>query len=82
MIDTGLIPVFYHADVEIASRIVQACLEGGECKTNMCFGDGMYDTWYCTRMCRTDDDCNTDLPCQRSRLYGELIVDLCIMPRP
>jgi 2-dehydro-3-deoxyphosphogluconate aldolase / (4S)-4-hydroxy-2-oxoglutarate aldolase len=29
MIDTGLIPVFYHQDVEVASQIVTACLEAG-----------------------------------------------------
>jgi len=29
MIDTGLVPVFYHQDVEVASRIVTACLEAG-----------------------------------------------------
>lgn len=29
MIETGLVPVFYHADIEVAVRIVQACLEGG-----------------------------------------------------
>lgn len=29
MIETGLVPVFYHPDVEVASRIVDACLEGG-----------------------------------------------------
>jgi 2-dehydro-3-deoxyphosphogluconate aldolase/(4S)-4-hydroxy-2-oxoglutarate aldolase len=29
MIETGLVPVFYHPDVEVASRIVEACLEGG-----------------------------------------------------
>jgi 2-dehydro-3-deoxyphosphogluconate aldolase/(4S)-4-hydroxy-2-oxoglutarate aldolase len=29
MLDTGLVPVFYHADVEIAAQIVNACAEGG-----------------------------------------------------
>ncbi|HEX6302939.1 MAG TPA: hypothetical protein VFZ76_02035, partial [Anaerolineales bacterium] len=29
MIETGLVPVFYHGDVEVAIQIVQACLEGG-----------------------------------------------------
>ncbi len=29
MIGTGLIPLFYHKDVEVAARIVEACLEGG-----------------------------------------------------
>lgn len=29
MIDTGLVPVFYHLDVEVASQIVTACLEAG-----------------------------------------------------
>lgn len=29
MIETGLVPVFYHGDVEVAVRIVEACLEGG-----------------------------------------------------
>ncbi len=29
MIETGLVPVFYHRDVDVAARIVEACLEGG-----------------------------------------------------
>ncbi|GAB4437778.1 MAG: bifunctional 4-hydroxy-2-oxoglutarate aldolase/2-dehydro-3-deoxy-phosphogluconate aldolase [Anaerolineae bacterium] len=29
MIDLGLIPVFYHKDVEVAKKIVTACAEGG-----------------------------------------------------
>lgn len=29
MIGTGLVPLFYHNDVEVAARIVEACLEGG-----------------------------------------------------
>jgi len=29
MIADGLVPVFYNADVEVAARIVQACVEGG-----------------------------------------------------
>jgi 2-dehydro-3-deoxyphosphogluconate aldolase/(4S)-4-hydroxy-2-oxoglutarate aldolase len=29
MIETGLVPVFYHGDVEVAVQIVRACLEGG-----------------------------------------------------
>ncbi len=29
MIDTGLIPVFYNQDVEVASQIVAACLDSG-----------------------------------------------------
>lgn len=29
MITTGLVPVFYHDDVETASEIVRACLDGG-----------------------------------------------------
>jgi 2-dehydro-3-deoxyphosphogluconate aldolase / (4S)-4-hydroxy-2-oxoglutarate aldolase len=29
MIETGLVPVFYHGDVDVATRIVEACLEGG-----------------------------------------------------
>ncbi len=29
MIDNGLVPLFFHNDVEVATRIVQACLEGG-----------------------------------------------------
>ncbi|NLF01743.1 MAG: bifunctional 4-hydroxy-2-oxoglutarate aldolase/2-dehydro-3-deoxy-phosphogluconate aldolase, partial [Anaerolineales bacterium] len=27
--DLGLVPVFYHADVETACRVVRACAEGG-----------------------------------------------------
>lgn len=29
MIDTGLVPVFYHRDAQVAIRIADACLEGG-----------------------------------------------------
>lgn len=29
MIDTGLVPVFYHADIEVASKIVSALAEAG-----------------------------------------------------
>jgi 2-dehydro-3-deoxyphosphogluconate aldolase/(4S)-4-hydroxy-2-oxoglutarate aldolase len=29
MVGTGLVPVFYHADVEVATRIVEALLDGG-----------------------------------------------------
>jgi len=29
MVDTGLVPVFYHADVDVATRIVEALLDGG-----------------------------------------------------
>lgn len=29
MIDTGLIPVFYHSDVEITKQVVKACYKGG-----------------------------------------------------
>jgi 2-dehydro-3-deoxyphosphogluconate aldolase/(4S)-4-hydroxy-2-oxoglutarate aldolase len=29
MLSTGLVPVFYHNDVEIATRVIKACLEGG-----------------------------------------------------
>jgi 2-dehydro-3-deoxyphosphogluconate aldolase/(4S)-4-hydroxy-2-oxoglutarate aldolase len=29
MVDTGLVPVFYNGDVEVAKKIVAACAEGG-----------------------------------------------------
>ncbi len=29
MMDTGIVPVFYHADTEIAKQVVKACYEGG-----------------------------------------------------
>lgn len=29
MIETGLVPVFYHSDVEVAKKIVAACVAGG-----------------------------------------------------
>lgn len=29
MLDAGLVPVFYHADVEVAKKIVTACVAGG-----------------------------------------------------
>ncbi len=29
VIDTGLVPVFYHGDVEVAKGVVNACVAGG-----------------------------------------------------
>ena len=29
MVETGLVPVFYHSDIEIAKKIVEACAAGG-----------------------------------------------------
>lgn len=29
MIETGVVPVFYHADLEISKQVVKACYEGG-----------------------------------------------------
>jgi 2-dehydro-3-deoxyphosphogluconate aldolase/(4S)-4-hydroxy-2-oxoglutarate aldolase len=29
MIETGLVPLFYHHDVEVAEKAVRACLDGG-----------------------------------------------------
>lgn len=29
MINTGVVPVFYHADAEVAKQVVKACYEGG-----------------------------------------------------
>ncbi len=29
MIETGLVPLFYNGDIEVATRIVQACIDGG-----------------------------------------------------
>jgi 2-dehydro-3-deoxyphosphogluconate aldolase/(4S)-4-hydroxy-2-oxoglutarate aldolase len=29
IVETGLVPVFYHADVEVAKKIVEACAAGG-----------------------------------------------------
>ena len=29
IIDTGLVPVFYHADIEVAKQIAKACADGG-----------------------------------------------------
>jgi 2-dehydro-3-deoxyphosphogluconate aldolase/(4S)-4-hydroxy-2-oxoglutarate aldolase len=29
MMDTGLVPVFYHPDVEVVKNVVKACLKGG-----------------------------------------------------
>jgi 2-dehydro-3-deoxyphosphogluconate aldolase / (4S)-4-hydroxy-2-oxoglutarate aldolase len=29
MVETGLIPVFYHQDVEVAKKVVEACVAGG-----------------------------------------------------
>lgn len=29
MIETGLVPLFYHDDPDVAARVIQACLDGG-----------------------------------------------------
>lgn len=29
ILDSGMIPIFYHDDVEIAKRVIDACIEGG-----------------------------------------------------
>ena len=29
MVETGIVPVFYHSDIEIAKQVVKACYEGG-----------------------------------------------------
>lgn len=29
MKETGMVPVFYHSDIEIAKQVVKACYEGG-----------------------------------------------------
>jgi 2-dehydro-3-deoxyphosphogluconate aldolase/(4S)-4-hydroxy-2-oxoglutarate aldolase len=29
MIDTGMVPVFYHADIEVARKVAAACMAGG-----------------------------------------------------
>lgn len=29
MVDTGIVPVFYHADTEVAKKVLKACYEGG-----------------------------------------------------
>ena len=29
MSSTGMVPVFYHKDVEVAKKVVKACYEGG-----------------------------------------------------
>jgi 2-dehydro-3-deoxyphosphogluconate aldolase/(4S)-4-hydroxy-2-oxoglutarate aldolase len=29
MMDQGVIPVFYHPDVEVCSKVIQACANGG-----------------------------------------------------
>jgi len=29
VVQTGLVPVFYHSDVEVAKQIVAACAQGG-----------------------------------------------------
>jgi len=29
MVETGLVPVFYHSDVEVAKKIIEACAAGG-----------------------------------------------------
>ena len=29
MIDQGVIPVFYHPDVEVCTKVIQACADGG-----------------------------------------------------
>nr|WP_221410116.1 hypothetical protein [Ornithobacterium rhinotracheale] len=27
--ETGMVPVFYHTDVEVAKKVIKACYEGG-----------------------------------------------------
>lgn len=29
MVDTGVVPVFYHADIEVAKKVLKSCYEGG-----------------------------------------------------
>lgn len=29
MLETGVVPVFYHADPEVSRQVVKACYEGG-----------------------------------------------------
>jgi len=29
MVETGLVPVFYHSDVEVAKKVIEACAAGG-----------------------------------------------------
>ena len=43
IIDVGLIPLFYHKDVEVAIKIIDACLEGGaKCIEFTNRGDGAH----------------------------------------
>ena len=43
MLETGLVPVFYHADVEVATKAIQACLDGGvRCVEFTNRGDGAH----------------------------------------
>ena len=29
MIDTGLVPLFYHEDIEVSKKVLKACYDGG-----------------------------------------------------
>ena len=31
IVSTGMVPVYYNKDVEIAKQVVKACYEGGPC---------------------------------------------------
>jgi len=43
MIETGLVPIFYHADLEVAARVITACLDGGaRCVEFTNRGDGAH----------------------------------------
>ena len=58
MHDTGLVPVFYHPDLEVVTRVARACIEGGARLiefTNR--GDGAFETFH-----KLEKFCAKELP--------------------
>jgi len=56
MLDVGLVPLFYHGDIEIATKIIQACLEGGaRCLEFTNRGDGAHLVFEQLVSCFKDD---------------------------
>jgi len=56
MLDVGLVPLFYHEDIEIATKIIQACLNGGtRCLEFTNRGDGAHLVFEQLVSCFKDD---------------------------
>lgn len=56
MIETGMVPVFYHADLQVAVRVIEACLEGGvRCFEFTNRGEGAHEVFREIGRCFQDD---------------------------